>query len=224
MQFSKYVHHVVINDEMVILDEPGDKYWLLSHSDTQAVIHAVQSRLDTYPPELQELVQCKILTLERGTTHINIGSPRKLGLNNHEWSQSFKANLTKVSAFSIIKASLALTLSFITTKTFGLHKTLNLIRKIKRNRLSTCKLELKELQQISSSIKQASKILPFSTSCLQHSICTFLLCAIKGEVVTLKIGVKTYDFFAHAWTESDSGLVIGDKQEIPESLHEILSI
>ncbi|MCG1042044.1 lasso peptide biosynthesis B2 protein [Mycetohabitans sp. B8] len=71
---------------------------------------------------------------------------------------------------------------------------------------------------------------PRPTKCLEWSVALTLLCARAGLAAKLVIGVQSFPFYAHAWSEAE-GVVIGDsplrRQELAvilECPHPLLSL
>ncbi len=67
----------------------------------------------------------------------------------------------------------------------------------------------------------ACLLYPKSTKCLEWSVALTLLCARAGLALKLVIGVQSFPFYAHAWSEAN-GVVIGDSPSRREELSVIL--
>ncbi len=72
-----------------------------------------------------------------------------------------------------------------------------------------------------AAINWACLLYPKSTKCLEWSVALTLLCARSGLALNLVIGVQSFPFYAHAWSEAN-GVVIGDSPSRREELSVIL--
>jgi hypothetical protein len=223
MRFSEFAHHIVIGNEMIIFDEIGDKYWILPHHQTDEVIKSINAGLACSSSVVNDLMNAGLLVQGVQPRGINFSSNNVKCIDNHEWSYSFKSGITQTSKILLLQSALTLMSVCLGIKLLGLHRTLNILRRTKKSLNSQKILDHQHISEISSGIKQASKFVPFKTSCLQHALGVCFLSAAKGADVCMKIGVKNYDFIAHAWPEADC-TVIGDRPDLSELLHVIFSI
>ncbi|MDA8484136.1 lasso peptide biosynthesis B2 protein [Pseudomonas resinovorans] len=225
MKLSTHSHHIIIDGEMVIFDEIGDKYWILNKEETDTVLDAlhVESKPELHMDPIKDLVAAGVLTAGNQGSDIKFAAPDIKGIDFHEWQSSFKIGLVPVRKKILFQSALALISACILLNTIGLHRTFNLLRLIKARNTSKNSLNDKDALEISSGIKISSIYIPLPTSCLQHALGAHLLSCFKGNSVRMKIGVKKYDFLAHAWIENNN-TVIGDRPDLPELLHTIFSI
>lgn len=223
LKFSNFAHHIIIGDEMIIFDEIGDKYWILPPHQTDAVLRSLNSEPPFNSAAVIDLMEAGLLVQGPQSSEINFSSPNVRNIDNHEWPSSFRSGLTQVKITLLLQSILALASVCLGIKILGIHRTLNILRRTKKGLATRSTLDHQNISEISSGIKQASKYIPFKTSCLQHALGVCFLSAAKGADVCMKIGVKNYDFLAHAWTEADC-IVIGDRPDLPKLLHVIFSI
>ncbi|MCY1299206.1 Transglutaminase-like superfamily protein [compost metagenome] len=223
MKFSEFAHHIVIGDEMIVFDEIGDKYWILPPHQTDEVIKSINAESACSSSVVNDLMKAGLLVQGEQPRGINFSSNNVRSIDNHEWSYSFKSGITQVRRILLFQSALALISVCLGIKLLGLHRTLNILRRTKNSLNNQNTFDHHYISEISSGIKQASKFIPFKTSCLQHALGVCFLSATKGADVCMKIGVKNYDFIAHAWAEADC-TVIGDRPDLPELLHVIFSI
>lgn len=158
MKFSAHSHHTVIENEMVIFDEIGDKYWILNKEETVAVLEALHNdtkpKLDQSP--LEDLLSTGILVKGTQSKEINFSTPSIKGVDLHEWQSSFKIGIVPVRKSIIIQSAVALTSICLLLRTAGLHKTLNLLRLIKKRPTNPDSLDEDSVLEISAGIKRAS--------------------------------------------------------------------
>jgi Transglutaminase-like superfamily len=96
--------------------------------------------------------------------------------------------------------ALLLTLSFISTKFFGLDKTANavtyLARLRKKFRFGNAN---KTPSEIAENVNRGLRFLPFPVECLDQALVTWYALNVAGHEATLKIGMKLSPVSGHAW-------------------------
>ncbi|OWJ96845.1 hypothetical protein B6S59_05165 [Pseudomonas sp. A46] len=222
MKFSDYSHHLVIEGEMIIFDEVGDRYFLLDKLQAAQVLEDLNFGGEVLSEATLELEEKGVLVAGFHKGETRYSSEVVQALDNHEWSTAFKFGLVEVGFSSVLRSMFVLFLIKILVGALGLHKVFRIIRKAKKINCG-CRVDYKRLLEISSSMKKASMYIPFRSSCLEHSIGVVLISAMYGGGAVMRIGVKNYDFLAHAWVEKD-GVVVGDDPCLTKALHVIFEI
>ncbi|MDF3934778.1 lasso peptide biosynthesis B2 protein [Pseudomonas citronellolis] len=222
MKFSKFAHHIVIEDEMIILDERTDQYLIFDKLQTSEICRNLRSSdaSGEESPEILELLEKKVL-IKPGIQEINKASG-KLKVDIHEWTSAFKLEYISSKIRKPFKTWLTLILVCLTLKFLGLHRSLNKLRHKKRKNSQPIKKPGRAIE-ISSTIKHVAKYIPFEVTCLQHALALFWAGHNEKLELQLYIGVKNYDFLAHAWIE-ESGVIIGDRPDLSKLLNVIMKI
>jgi Transglutaminase-like superfamily len=96
--------------------------------------------------------------------------------------------------------ALLLTLSFISTKFFGLDKTANAVTFVARLRKRfSFGSSKKKPSEIAESVNRGLRFLPFPVECLDQALVTWYALNVAGHEATLKIGMKLSPVSGHAW-------------------------
>jgi hypothetical protein len=96
--------------------------------------------------------------------------------------------------------ALLLTLSFISTKFFGLDKTANAVTFLARLRKKfSFGASKKKPSEIAESVNRGLRFLPFPVECLDQALVTWYALNVAGHEATLKIGMKLSPVSGHAW-------------------------
>jgi hypothetical protein len=101
-------------------------------------------------------------------------------------------------------SALLLTLSFISTKLFGLDRTATAITYIVRLRQRINKGRAlgdstQRPTEIAEIVNRGLKFLPFPVECLDQALVTWYALNVAGHEATLKIGMKLSPVSGHAW-------------------------
>ena len=224
MKFSKFVHHVIFNDEMVIFDEVNDNFIFLSDSETLSLVTALNTGKDS-------IIAKKLYeqgVLEKSDHYIddknfNYMTSKKFGIDNYEWRTSKKYRDTKINKYRKFYSAALLSCN-LSIKIIGFHKTLQIARNT-RNTLFCVKKNRSDENPIHivSNFDFVSKFLPFKNTCLESALTSYAVLTLLNYEPKFYIGLQKYDFLSHAWIEID-GKVIGDVPDLKDKLHIILSI
>lgn len=228
LQFAPYVHHVLLNGELTILHEPRDQYYLLSQDQTREVLSQFDPSMSTerreqeYSPLCQNLINEGVLICGDIPEQIRIVEAERIGIGCYSAesyiSQGKRSTLATTCAFAILiltKASLAV---------LGLHRTLQLCRRIARKAGGeSTQADPVRLSAFIDASRAASAWLPFKAKCMERSVAVFLWARSQRIRCTFKIGVQRYDFLAHAWVASDAG-PLGERPDLEDRLPLILEI
>jgi Transglutaminase-like superfamily len=96
--------------------------------------------------------------------------------------------------------ALLLTLSFISTKFFGLDKTANAVTYLARLRKKfSFGAVNKTPSEIAENVNRGLRFLPFPVECLDQALVTWYALNVAGHEATLKIGMKLSPVSGHAW-------------------------
>jgi Transglutaminase-like superfamily len=96
--------------------------------------------------------------------------------------------------------ALLLTLSFISTKFFGLDKTANAVTYLARLRKKfSFGNTNKTPTEIAENVNRGLRFLPFPVECLDQALVTWYALNVAGHEATLKIGMKLSPVSGHAW-------------------------
>lgn len=222
--FGEFIHHVMINDELIIFDEINDRYLLLDKARTSEVISALDDDAEV-SDFVKNLQLSMILDRSTGRQFISIAPETGMGIDNYSWhlSRKFRGKLFfsldwAICMFAIVEAILFL-------KTRGLHASLNRVRKRSFKNKSTRRLQtdFEKAHNFSAIIGFLSRFVPTRFECLEYSLTLSRVLMIKKIQFDFNIGVQRYDFLAHAWIEI-SGHTVGDDPKLSECLPIILSL
>jgi hypothetical protein len=93
-----------------------------------------------------------------------------------------------------------LTLSFISTKLFGLDKTATAITSLARLRKRwNSNVSSRSPTEIAERVNRGLKFLPFPVECLDQALVTWYALNVAGHGATLKIGMRLSPVSGHAW-------------------------
>jgi hypothetical protein len=93
-----------------------------------------------------------------------------------------------------------LTLSFISTKFFGLDKTATAITFLARLRKRwNSNVSSRSPTEIAERVNRGLKFLPFPVECLDQALVTWYALNVAGHDATLKIGMRLSPVSGHAW-------------------------
>jgi hypothetical protein len=96
--------------------------------------------------------------------------------------------------------ALLLTLSFISTKFFGLDKTASAVTYLARLRKKfSFGTVNKTPSEIADKVNRGLRFLPFPVECLDQALVTWYALNVAGHGATLKIGMKLSPVSGHAW-------------------------
>jgi hypothetical protein len=96
--------------------------------------------------------------------------------------------------------ALLLTLSFLSTKLFGLDKTANAVTFLARLRKKFRFISsTKKPNEIAESVNRGLRFLPFPVECLDQALVTWYALNVAGHEATLKIGMRLSPVSGHAW-------------------------
>lgn len=223
--FAEHVHHLLLNDEYILLDEVRDRYVVLDKEWSERLT-LVLGDYDSDPEGAE-------IFLGRGLLHAR-KSPQfvstvhgNFGIDNYEWraTSRFRGDHLELTAFPPLIFALARTYWLL--KRHGLHSALEKLRQLKKKALSREPVRpahaVRKAQAAANMIGLCAMYLPFKHQCLEAALAASMYLLSAGVSVDFKIGVQRYDFLAHAWIEV-GGQVIGDDPSLPHRLPTLLAI
>ena len=171
---------------------------------------------------IQNLIEDRIL--EKKDTpypfYIDL-KPNSCGVSNVDWRLPLENKKVHLN-FSVLRVFMTLLQVNFFIKFRGLHATIQLIKKSRKNHLNYIVPQDEELENLANLVNKACLIHPTRIKCLEWAI-TYVLLALKQKwKCNLEIGVQNYPFFAHAWVEC-AGKVVMDSQDLREGLSIILN-
>lgn len=220
------------SNQIILLDTVRDRYAVLSHTQSAAVAaylglawpNALTDKAQT-APLLKQLIEAGWLT---DTTFSSIDpkfntlspTPQMGGMSANGWKLPNDA-FAKRPPFNLIFNAL-----FILRKVHkcAVHDKLPGLLQLCTQAHQAENLlvgQPPEYAPFVAALNWACLLYPKSTKCLEWSVALTLLCARAGLALKLVIGVQSFPFYAHAWSEA-GGVVIGDSPSRREELSVIL--
>ncbi|MBB4820705.1 hypothetical protein HNP29_004100 [Pseudomonas alcaligenes] len=220
--FQPHIHHLVMHNQIILLDEKKDHFMILSESQTTLLTENSKSCAQ-YENLLNELTQLNLIHRTPYSQALNRVDEEYEGIDNYTWRISRCSSSSSLSLLPTIWALLDLLRLKISLKKHGLGYVLNSMRKAKINKKNGSTLSQEALKNYVNSVHHASLLLPLKVKCLESSICIFNYAIKNGENCNFFIGVQLFDFLSHAWVEIDEK-VVSDDQHLSSKLPKILSI
>lgn len=235
-------HHLMPNvfgacfsGQIIFLDVVRDRYAVLS--DTQSAALAPHLGLDderfaqtdtirntTILEKLKRANWISATPFPSVDTKLNTfsPSPRTGGMSANSWKLPDNAFMHRPAWTSIAKAMLTLRSVHKCAARHGLAGLLQLYDRARRSAgNSLCFGQPDNYLPFVDILNWACLFYPQSTKCLEWSVALMLLCARAGFELKLVIGVQSFPFYAHAWTEA-AGAIIGDSALRRQELSVIL--
>lgn len=233
---SDHIYIAQFQDELILLDTKQDYYTICFKPDSEKLIallegkpaeenHVSSAGSQVSPQDLttiQKLIDDTII-VKRDTLypfHIDL-KPNSSGVSNVDWSLPLENKKVYLN-FSVLRAFMTLLQVNFYIKFRGLHATIQLIKKSRKNQSNYIIPQDEELRDLANIVNKACLIHPTRIKCLEWAM-TYVLLALKRKwKCNLEIGVQNYPFLAHAWVECD-GKVLMDSQDLREGLAIILN-
>ena len=215
-----------------MLDVIRDRYIVLSHAQSAAVAPYLgldsalfEANTTANTSILQKLIDAHLVTEQ---TFLEIDpklnslspSPQTGGMSANGWKLPEDAFEHRPAWSLIAKAAIALR---------AVHR-----QAVKNRLVGILTFCAQAIEQAELRFGQAEEYIPFvkalnwacllypkQTKCLEWSAALTLLCARAGLLSKLIVGVQSFPFYAHAWSETD-GVIIGDSSLRREELSVIL--
>jgi hypothetical protein len=232
-------HHLMPNvfgacfcRQIIVLDVIRDRYILLSHAQSNAV--APHLGLPSAKPAaqstsvLKQLIDTNLVTAATfpdidPKLNTNSPPPSTGGMSADRWKLPADAFEHRPAWTSLIKAIDALRSAHGQVARRGLAGLLHLCtraaRQAEQRGLSCGRPD--DYAPLVNALNWACLLYPKSTKCLEWCAALMLLCARAGLTLKLIIGVQSFPFYAHAWTEA-GGAIIGDSARRREEMSVIL--
>ncbi|GLR02046.1 hypothetical protein GCM10007934_18600 [Mycoavidus cysteinexigens] len=232
-------HHLMPNilgacfsGQIIVLDVIRDRYVVLSHGQSAAV--APYLGLDSASFEangapnrgiLQKLIDAHLVTAQTFAAvdpKLNAvsPSPQTGGMSANGWKLADNAFENRPAWSWITRALLDLRAAHKHATKRGLTGILQLCTQaIRQNELRFGETE--EYTPFVNALNWACLFYPKPTKCLEWSAALTLVCARAGLASKLLIGVQSFPFYAHAWSETNHA-IIGDSALRREELSVIL--
>jgi hypothetical protein len=235
---SDHIYIAQFQDELILLDTKQDKYTICFKEFSGLLVNLLEGKQSASEGKLfssssaqfssqeqfiiQKLIDDNIIEKREGRYPFHID--RKLdseGVSNVDWNLPLENKKIHLN-FSTLRAFITLLQVNFFIKFRGLHATIQLIKKSRKNHLNYIVPQDEELENLANLVNKACLIHPTRIKCLEWAI-TYVLLALKQKwKCNLEIGVQNYPFFAHAWVECD-GKVVMDSQDLREGLVIILN-
>ncbi|MDD0967828.1 MULTISPECIES: lasso peptide biosynthesis B2 protein [Pseudomonas] len=221
--FQPHIHHILMHNQLVILDERRDSYTVFSEAQTKVLIEGDKLNDQYY-------AMCKKLTALNVISHSN--TPQTLitakenyeGVDNYIWRTGRNQISKSTGLLPTVRAALDLIRLKAKLNRCGLGSVLDNMRLSKKHLIEKHNASyLDRLESYAREIHAASVALPFKIKCLESSICLFNHAIKNGKSCDFFIGVQLFDFLSHAWVEVD-GQVIADDKDLSRKLPKILKI
>ncbi len=222
--FQPHAHHILMHDQLIILNEREDSYIILDESQSRALVNG-DTRSASYLAVITELSKLGIINNSAEKLQpLNKACESYEGLDNYVWKTNNIKTPSNTKLLPTLRALMDLFLLKINLAWFGLEDTLNEMRASKNKATSKIPLDrTANLEHYVRGIHIASLVLPFKIKCLESSICIFKHATRNNFSCDFFIGVQLYDFLSHAWVEID-GQVIADDKDLSKKLPKILTI
>lgn len=224
--FAKHVHHVLIANEFILLDEARDRYILVDESDSkQLLIGFAESKTTA---AIMKYQSAGLIELSGEPERLNVFSGQRHGIGNHVWADVGSFRKTPYGSDTFFSALALVILMKLSILIIGFSYTLRLARRLKLKKPTSPKknnhfIENSKIEEMAAAIYFAGLKLPFKIQCLESSLALFFYATVLNINSTLKIGVQRYDFLAHAWIEIEEK-VIADDPELKTAMPVILII
>ncbi|QAV47583.1 lasso peptide biosynthesis B2 protein [Pantoea agglomerans] len=220
--FSEKVHHVNIENEITILDEGSDEYFLLSESQSSDLKLFMEEGI---------LSSISSVLLERGVLNRYQGTSLKspenspLGAGMLNWTTHLRA---RAKCDLRYLAAVLKTLFWVNKnlKKKGLGFCLEHCRKIKDLKepyFTSDEHDIAIANQIATLIRFVSPLMCFKVKCLEYSITLYIVLVTLRVRTELRIGFQRYDFLSHAWITVHN-VVIQDDTDIENKLAVIIRV
>ncbi|ECD9475865.1 lasso peptide biosynthesis B2 protein [Salmonella enterica subsp. houtenae] len=221
--FKPNIHHVIINNEITILDEISDRYILLSERQTSLLKEYMYNGGNNSVGDTMN--QEGLISTETGTPlTASISSPQGIGMLT--WNSHVSTRLDIAGFFYVPEAILRIILVRRRLQLMGFHHCLEHCRRALCQKSFPCGTREDKLrlgQELSQSIKRAAPFIPGKVKCLEFSLVLFDMLVARNVRPTLFIGFQRYDFLSHAWLEVDNE-VIADENNLKTKLTPIISV
>ncbi|AOE42564.1 hypothetical protein BEE12_22415 (plasmid) [Pantoea agglomerans] len=220
--FSEKVHHVNVGNEITILDEVNDEYFLLSVSQSSDLELFMEKGIVSSVSSF--LLERGILNRYQGTSLKSPeNAPAGAGMLNWTTHLRAKAKCDLRYLAAVLKALFWVNKNL---KKKGLGFCLEHCRKINDLKEPYFKSDERDIaiaNQLATLIRFVSPLMCFKVKCLEYSITLYIvLVALKVKPV-LKIGFQRYDFLSHAWITVND-VVIQDDTDIENKLTVIIRV
>jgi hypothetical protein len=225
--FADHVHHLLLDDEFILLDELGDSYIFLDRQQSQDLLSVFWDSEAIFADK-RWLISKGILRHSNRRQFISTVHQNGLGIDNYEWRLTRVFRESSVSRFAVLQLAHQLTVVKLRLKYRGLHYALNVLRQLKRALSNVVDAEAAEVHKhlardAVGAMGSAAAYLPYRVECLESSLALAEFLLRRRVHAEMRIGVQRYDFLAHAWVEV-SGVVIGDHPKLPQRLPAILTV
>lgn len=222
--FQPHIHHILMHNQLIILNERNDSYMILSEDQTKILTESDKS-CKQYNDIFKELVSLNVLSKANGPPQLlNKANDDYEGVDNYTWRTNRGSLLKSFRLLSILQAFLDLIYLKIKLVRHGLGSVLNDMRASKKYLKTDNEIyHIDNLENYVHGIHTASLLLPFKVKCLESSICIFNHIIKSGKSCDFFIGVQLFDFLSHAWVEID-GKVVADDKDLSRKLPKILTI
>ncbi|WP_232534486.1 lasso peptide biosynthesis B2 protein [Mycoavidus sp. B2-EB] len=232
-------HHLMPNifgacfsGQIIVLDMIRDRYVVLSHGQSAAVAPYLgldsaffEAKIASNTGILQKLVDADLVTAQTFSVvdpKLNSvsPSPQMGGMSANGWKLADNAFEHRPAWRWIARALLDLRAAHKSAAKQGLTGVLKRCSQaIGQNELRFGQTE--EYTPFVNALNWACLFYPKPTKCLEWSAALTLVCARAGLASKLIIGVQSFPFYAHAWSETDHA-IIGDSTLRREELSVIL--
>lgn len=206
--------------QIIVLDVIRDRYVVLSHGQSAAVAPylgldsaSFEANVASNTSILQKLIEAHLVTeqtfpaVDPKLNSVS-PSPQTGGMSANGWKLADNAFEHRPAWSWIIRAMLDLRAVHKHAIKHGLTGVLQLCSQaIGQNELRFAQTE--EYMPFVNALNWACLFYPKPTKCLEWSAALTLVCARAGLASKLLIGVQSFPFYAHAWSETDHA-IIGD--------------
>jgi len=221
--FQPHIHHILIQNQLVILDEKSDSYTIFSETQTKILIE--RNRFDdSYSAMLEKLTTLNMITHSNTPQILITAKTNQEAIDDYSW-RPIRNQISKITRpLPILRAGLDILRLKAQLKRCGLGAVFNNMRLSKKHLTEKHETScLHALESYAYDIYLSSLALPFKVKCLESSICLFKRAIKNGMPCDFFIGVQLYDFLSHAWIEVN-GQVVADDKNLPRKLSKILKI
>ncbi|MCG1046899.1 MULTISPECIES: lasso peptide biosynthesis B2 protein [Mycetohabitans] len=207
--------------QIILLDVVRDRYAVLTERQSAALaqqlglsdarfarVEAVQSA--SILEELKRAQWISVTSFAEADAKLNMLSPSPTtgGMSANGWKLPEDAFARRPAWTRIVKALFLLRSVHRCAARQGLAGLLQLCHQAHRE--ASLRIGLPDdYAPFVDALNWACLFYPRSTKCLEWSVALTVLCARAGLALKLVIGVQSFPFYAHAWSEA-GGAVIGD--------------
>ncbi|WP_338926280.1 lasso peptide biosynthesis B2 protein [Mycetohabitans endofungorum] len=223
-------HHLMPNvfgacfaKQIILLDVVRDRYAVLTERQSAAlasqlgldVKHFSQAGTIQNSAILEELKRANwISAASFSEVDVKLNtlspSPQTGGMSANGWKLPDDAFTHRPAWTNIVKATLILRSVHRCAARRGLAGLLQLCNQAHREaKAGLCVGRPDDYAPFVNTLNWACLFYPRPTKCLEWSVALTMLCARAGLALKLVIGVQSFPFYAHAWSEA-GGVVIGD--------------